>query len=87
MPAPDVPPASRGTELAVVIPVYNEEANIAHVVREWTGAVGQLGIDYVLLTINDGSRDGTAAALQKLALEYPGRVEPVEKANAGHGMA
>jgi len=74
-------------ELAVVIPVYNEEANIANVVREWTGALGQLGIDFVLLAINDGSRDGTAAALQTLARENPGRVEPVDKANAGHGLA
>ena len=74
-------------ELAVVIPVYNEEANIANVVSEWTAALGQLGIDYVLLTINDGSRDGTAAALQRLAQENPGRVEPVDKANAGHGLA
>jgi dolichol-phosphate mannosyltransferase len=82
-----MPDAKAETELAVVIPVYNEEANIANVVREWTGAIGPLGIDYVLLTVNDGSRDGTAAALQRLAQEFPGRVEPVDKANAGHGLA
>jgi dolichol-phosphate mannosyltransferase len=82
-----MPDAKAETELAVVIPVYNEEANIASVVDEWTAALGQLGIDYVLFTINDGSRDGTAAALQKLTQEFPGRVEPVNKANAGHGQA
>jgi glycosyltransferase involved in cell wall biosynthesis len=74
-------------ELAVVMPVYNEEANIANVVAEWIAALEALGINYVLLAVNDGSRDGTAAALQRLAQAHPGRVEPVEKANAGHGRA
>jgi glycosyltransferase involved in cell wall biosynthesis len=80
------PPASRA-ELAVVMPVYNEEANIAHVITEWTAALEQLGIGYVLLPINDGSRDGTAGVLRQLAQANPGRVEPVDKANAGHGRA
>ncbi|HEX4141863.1 MAG TPA: glycosyltransferase family 2 protein [Candidatus Methylacidiphilales bacterium] len=82
--ASDVPPP---TELAVVMPVYNEEANIASVAGEWTAALDRLGIGYVLLAINDGSRDGTAAALRQLAEANPGRVEPVDKPNAGHGRA
>jgi glycosyltransferase involved in cell wall biosynthesis len=74
-------------ELAVVMPVYNEEANIAVVVEEWIAALEALGIDYLVLPINDGSRDGTAAALQSVAQAHPGRVEPVDKTNAGHGRA
>jgi glycosyltransferase involved in cell wall biosynthesis len=85
--ASDERPPAHPAELAVVMPVYNEAANIAHVVAEWTAALGQLGIDYVLLAINDGSRDGTAAALRQLAQAHPGRIEPVDKANAGHGQA
>jgi len=81
-----VPPATRA-ELAIVMPIYNEEATIAGVVAEWTAALEALGIAFVLLAVNDGSRDGTAEVLERLARARPGRVEPVNKANAGHGRA
>jgi glycosyltransferase involved in cell wall biosynthesis len=80
-------PPTKRAELAIVMPIYNEEANIANVVAEWMAALEALGVAYLLLAVNDGSRDGTAAALQQLAQTHPGRVEPVEKANAGHGRA
>ena len=76
-----------GTELAVVMPVYNEEANIATVITEWVTEFERLGISFELLPVNDGSRDGTAAALRALAEKFPGRVTPVDKVNAGHGQA
>jgi glycosyltransferase involved in cell wall biosynthesis len=74
-------------ELAVVMPIYNEETNIEAVVREWIAALQLLGIDFLVLAINDGSKDATGAALRRLAETYPGRVDPVEKSNAGHGLA
>ncbi len=49
-------------ELAVVMPIYNEETNIEAVVREWIAALQLLGIDFLVLAINDGSKDATGAA-------------------------
>ena len=69
------------------MPVYNEEANIEAVVREWVEELRRLGIWFEMLTVNDGSRDGTGAALHRLAENYPGGVVPVEKQNGGHGRA
>lgn len=69
-------------ELSVVMPVYNEEASIESVVREWTVELSRLGIDYELRLYDDGSRDGTAAILQKLAGE---RIVAQTHANRGHG--
>lgn len=69
------------------MPIYNEEANIEAVVTEWVQELNRLGISFVVLAINDGSKDGTGAALQRLAERYPGGVTPVEKRNAGHGQA
>ena len=74
-------------ELAVVMPVYNEEANIAAVVGEWIAELQRLGISFVMLPVNDGSRDGTGPALEKLAAQFPGVLAPIGKANAGHGRA
>jgi dolichol-phosphate mannosyltransferase len=77
----------KNPELAVVMPIYNEEANIEAVVTEWVQEFQRLGISFTLLAINDGSKDGTGVVLQTLAKGYPGSVTPVEKQNAGHGRA
>jgi glycosyltransferase involved in cell wall biosynthesis len=79
-------PMSSG-DLAVVMPIYNEEANIQTVIGEWVTALEQLGIPFVLFAVNDGSTDGTGEALGQLAQLHPGRIEPVNKPNAGHGLA
>ncbi len=74
-------------DLAVVMPIYNEEANIEMVAMQWISELERLGISFALFAINDGSRDGTGAVLERLAKRYPDRVRPVEKQNAGHGRA
>jgi dolichol-phosphate mannosyltransferase len=78
---------TKKSELAVVMPIYNEEANIEAVVTEWMQELNRLGISFVLLAINDGSKDGTCGALQRLAERSPDVVQPVDKKNAGHGQA
>ena len=74
-------------ELAVVMPVYNEEASAASVMAEWQAELTRLGISYLLLPVNDGSRDRTGEVLRRLAAANPGLVHVIEQANAGHGRA
>jgi glycosyltransferase involved in cell wall biosynthesis len=74
-------------ELAVVMPVYNEEANIGTVVSEWVAEFNRLGIGFVLLAVNDGSRDNTGAVLANLAGRLPESIAPINQANSGHGRA
>jgi len=69
------------------MPIYNEEAAIAAVVNEWVAEFQRLGISFVLLTVNDGSKDQTGWILETLAAKYLGEVSPIEKQNAGHGRA
>jgi dolichol-phosphate mannosyltransferase len=71
-------------ELSIVMPVYNEAAAIEGVVREWAAEMQRLGITYEMLLYDDGSRDGTAAALDRLAATN-GRVIARTHANRGHG--
>jgi dolichol-phosphate mannosyltransferase len=71
--------------LYVVIPVFNEEASVAGVIREWSATLVQLGINYRLLVVNDGSRDGTAEVLERQAADDP-LIEVIEKPNSGHGQ-
>jgi glycosyltransferase involved in cell wall biosynthesis len=71
--------------LAVVIPVYNEQDNIAVVLREWSLAATQASTDWRLLVIDDGSKDCTAAIVQEVAKSSDQRIELFSKPNSGHG--
>jgi glycosyltransferase involved in cell wall biosynthesis len=64
------PPESR-LDISVVVPARNEEATIASVVERCFTAFAELGLQGEVLVVNDGSTDGTAAALRELANAYP----------------
>ena len=63
--------------LSVVLPAYNEEQNIANTVKVLSEILEQNKIDYELVFISDGSRDGTYAEIVKAAAENP-RVKGAE---------
>lgn len=71
-------------KLYIIIPAYNEEANIELVAREWHEVVAGIGQDSRLVIINDGSKDQTYEILCALQAELP-QLLPVTKENGGHG--
>lgn len=71
------------TELAVVMPVYNEEAIIAEVLRSWTRELEHLQIPFQILALNDGSKDHTADVLA--TFRHDSRITVINKKNSGHG--
>jgi glycosyltransferase involved in cell wall biosynthesis len=83
----NVSPQFASPELAVVMPVYNEAHNIVAVVREWFAVLAEIAPRFSLFVINDGSKDGTTAALSSLAAELGPRLRIVEKGNSGHGRS
>ena len=54
------------TDLSLVIPVYNEEDNLAPLAAEIRAALEPTGLDYEVIFIDDGSRDRSFACLQDL---------------------
>jgi len=74
----------RDPELSVVIPVYNEETAIAAVLDEWAAVLDALGIDYEMRVYDDGSRDGSRAAIESRAAARP-QIVALHHANRGHG--
>ncbi len=69
-------------QLLVVMPVYNEEGSIKHVVEEWLEVLDSIGDPYRLQIWNDGSTDGTAEVLD--SLHHPS-LEIHSAKNRGHG--
>jgi len=74
----------RARELAVVIPVYNEEKNLAALLRDWQTTLD--GIDYTIILIDDGSKDGSQKLLKDMQARDP-RLDVHSQSNAGHGPA
>ena len=71
-------------ELAVIIPVYNEEDVIGGILEKWLGQLRTLGINFILHVYNDGSTDGTRAILRNLAQNNK-EIILYENPNCGHG--
>src|SRR5713226_6772980 len=57
---------NRRPRVCVVIPVYNEEQVLLRTHEELSKVLNALEVDWSLLFINDGSKDGTAAVLEAL---------------------
>jgi glycosyltransferase involved in cell wall biosynthesis len=75
------------SELSVVLPAYNEEANVERVVADCAAYLDGTGIDYELIVVNDGSRDRTGEILVRLAASQP-RLRPQQHPqNRGYGAA
>ena len=74
-------------ELAIVMPVYNEAANIGSVVREWLECFRKLDIDLLFIALNDGSTDSTDRVLADIGRELAPRFRVVNKQNSGHGRS
>ncbi len=57
--------------LSVVLPSYNEEASVPRAAEAITGVLTGAGIPHELVFVDDGSRDGTWAAIQAAGAGHP----------------
>ena len=72
--------------LSILMPVYDEAPTVEHALRELLST--DLGVDFHVVVVDDGSRDGSAAIVERVAAEEPARVEVVRHpGNRGKGAA
>lgn len=74
VPTPDAPPPD-GERAIVVVPTYNEAANVVPLIRQVLDLPGR----YDVLVVDDGSPDGTAGLVRELQAEAPERVHLIER--------
>jgi glycosyltransferase involved in cell wall biosynthesis len=81
------PRTSERAALAVVAPVYNEIDNIDRLHEELTTALDGIGKPYLIVYVDDGSRDGSKERLAELALSHPSVVFVDLRRNFGQTAA
>jgi len=87
MSVPSVPPSVPG-KVSVVVPVFNEEANLPLLLPRLLPVLAGLGRPFEIVFADDGSRDGSLDILKAAARDNPGVVKVVELVrNAGQHMA
>jgi glycosyltransferase involved in cell wall biosynthesis len=60
-----------GVHLSVVVPAYNEGESLPELVAELDQVLADQSYTSEILVVDDGSRDGTEAALESLAQRFP----------------
>src|SRR5262245_2251434 len=74
---PVSPDPARGPELSAVIPVFNEEPNLAELHKRVRAALESTGRTWEIVYVDDGSKDRSLEILERFAGE-DGRVRVVE---------
>jgi glycosyltransferase involved in cell wall biosynthesis len=73
--------------LSIVVPLYNEEANIEALYKRLKAVVDTMGVSYEFVFVNDGSRDRTLSLAQGLS-SWDKQVRYIDLSrNFGHQIA
>jgi len=75
--------------LSIVVPLYNEAANVATLLERLTGVAQRLSanVDCEIVIVNDGSSDATAATVREQMATRPNIVLVNLSRNFGHQLA
>lgn len=86
---PQLLETKRPIKLSIVIPVYNEQNTIHLLVEKVVAVTLPPNIVREIICVNDGSKDGTAASLDRLPTLFPGQdFQIIQKpVNEGKGAA
>ncbi len=73
--------------ITVVLPAYNEEANVPRMVAAVIDTMQKVGDDYEVIVVDDGSKDRTAEVTRELAARFPTVRLVKHDGNQGYGAA
>jgi len=73
--------------LSVFFPCYNEQDNVAQTTQQGLDVLEKLNIDFEIIIVNDGSKDGTAEIADKIAAKHSSVKVVHHSTNLGYGAA
>ncbi len=68
------------------MPVFNEQASLEKVIRQWFPELNRVAPRFTLLAIDDGSTDATPAILKSLHTQLGPQLDWISRENRGHGQ-
>jgi hypothetical protein len=74
-------------DLAIVLPVYNEQASIRKVVLVWFQEIENWIENFIFPCLSDDSTDDTFKILHCLRDQLGPRLEVITLSNCGHGQS
>ena len=80
-------PTPGSMDLSVVVPLFNEEGSLPHLIEQLLQALRPLPLRFELVLVDDGSRDGTPALLRDAAERVPELVAVLLRRNYGQTAA
>ncbi|MEA3222261.1 MAG: glycosyltransferase [Thermodesulfobacteriota bacterium] len=83
----DLPKVAEPIKLSVIIPMYNEEANVSTTIARVEETLKVLGNNYEIIPVNDGSTDNTLKRLDEIAENDPHVQVTSYWKNGGRGKA
>lgn len=73
-------------KVSIVIPLYNEEESLPHLMKAIAEAMDEQDLVYEVLLVDDGSVDDSFEVCKKLYQEYPGKIH-VYRFSRNHGKS
>ena len=73
--------------ISACAPAFNEAGNVERVVRDFDKTLRAAAVDYEIIIVDDGSRDGTAEILARLAAELASLRVVSHAVNEGYGKS
>jgi glycosyltransferase involved in cell wall biosynthesis len=73
--------------ISVFFPCFNERENLEPLVQQALEVLNQMGLEYEIILVDDGSTDGTAELADTLAARYPSIKVIHHPVNQGYGAA
>lgn len=74
-------------DVSVVVPIYNEVESLPHLIEAIASTLNPTGLNYELICVDDGSKDGSAELLKELALTRPPLRAVILRRNYGQTAA
>src|SRR3989344_7690805 len=75
----------KSPSLSVVIPAYNEEANVAACLTNVSSVLKKLKLDSEIILVDDGPKDRTGEIAKSFINKIPGLKVVVNHPNRGYG--
>lgn len=72
-------------KLSLVLPLYNEESNVEVVAGDLLSTLRAAGLDFELVLVDNGSRDGTGRLIDRLGAANPEVRKVAVAVNQGYG--